>query len=85
MKTNHLKVEALLNQAIISCSYDNDLTETKNYLKNALISLSKTTKKRDTKVQNQKNIEKIKKTEQEKWWEMLKKNASNNFNIDIKE
>jgi hypothetical protein len=84
MKNNHLKVEVYIKQAITACSYHSSLEETRNYLQNALISLSKTTEKR---AKNKKN-ENIK-TQQETWWEMLKKNAANNaannFNIDIEE
>lgn len=87
MKNNHLKVEAFIKQAITSCSYDAALAETRNYLQNALISLSKTSEKRSKNLKNQKANQKAiedKKTTQQAWWEMLMKNAAK-FKIDIKE
>jgi hypothetical protein len=87
MKNNHLKVEAFIKQAITACSYDAALVETRNYLQNALISLSKTANKRAKNQKTQKaNEEAIQaaKTAQQQWWEMLMKNAAK-FKIDIKE
>lgn len=87
MKNNHLRIEAFIKQAITSCSYDAALVETKNYLTNALISLSKTSEKRAKNQKTQKaNEEALQaaKTTQQKWWEMLMKNAAK-FKIDIEE
>lgn len=80
MKKNHQQVEAFIRQALQACSYDSALSDVRYYLNTALQSLSKTSKKRERHAATQKAIEAGKKKYQE-WWEMLKKNAANNFDI----
>lgn len=83
---NHEKVELAIRQAINACSYDSVFSETKSYLYLALSALTKVAKKRNRHNATQKAVEeanKKAKETQQKWWEMLRKNASNNFNIEL--
>ena len=79
-KTNHLQVEAFIRQAIQACSYDSAFSETKSYLLAALNAVDKVSKKRSRRVANAKANEAAR-TKQQEWWEMLKKNASENIDL----
>ena len=80
MKHNHEQVEAFIKQALQACDYDSAFSETKYYLNAALQALSKVSKKRGRYAATQKAIEAGKKKQQE-WWDMLKKNAAENFDL----
>ena len=81
MKNNHLKVENLIRQAIVACSYDSALSETKSFLTHALNKVQATSNKRTRRANTQKENEAAAKTKQEEWWEMLKKNAAKNVDL----
>ena len=84
MKNNHQQVENFIRQAIAACSYDSRLSETKTYLAAALNAVGVVTEKRNRHAASQKAFDEGKKKADE-WWEMLKKNAANNFKINIDE
>ena len=78
MKKNHKQVEFLVQQALHACSYDSVLADVRIYLNNALQVLYKVDKRRQTNLATQKAFEEGKNKHNE-WWEMLKKNATKNF------
>ena len=76
-------MEDLILKAIQLCNQDIHLNIVKYHLNLAL---------NEFKIQEKKNIKKNKmatkekerlKTEQQKWWEMIKKNSLDNFKIDL--
>ena len=80
MKSNHKEIGSLILQALQACSYDSAFSEVRTYLNASLQALSKVSKKRGRYAATQKAIEESKKKQTE-WWNMLKKNAAENFNL----
>jgi hypothetical protein len=84
MKKNHEQIELLIHKAINSCGSDSSLTDAKKYLSVALDSVRKVSAQRNKRhAANEKALIEGKK-KHEAWWEMLKKNAKENFE-DIEE
>lgn len=82
MKNNEF-VQTYILQAIKYCT-DKNLSETKAYLKAALRSFEDVAKKQKRK-NNDMQIEKQRKTQQDQWWEMIKQNAAKNIVISESE
>jgi hypothetical protein len=82
MKKNHESIIKFIQQALNNVSYDNALVETKKYLLLALQSVQKTAKKRINNETTRQFYEKQAKDKAKIWWEMIKKNAAENFNLD---
>ncbi len=72
-------LESLITKAILVCGHDIDLKTVKYHLSIALASLDKISKENKIKEENEK-IKKETETRHQKWWEMIKKNASSNLN-----
>jgi len=79
MKVNHQQVEMLIAKAIAACSYDSSLSQTKFYLAAALQAVSEVSGKRSKNYVSQKQNEVSRLQKHKNWWDMIKKNALDNF------
>ena len=81
MKKNHAQVESLILKAIAACGNDSVFSDTKMYLGAALQSANKVSQSRNRSTANE-AANKAGKAKYDQWWEMLKKNAADNFKAE---